>query len=142
MTATVTDHPHVAASRYRRLRHVAVLMDGLVRIPGTKFRLGLNSLIGLPPGAGDAMLTAISLWIVWEGSKLGLPRQKIMRMLGNVAVEAALGSVPVLGDVFDIVWKANLRNLAIIDRHLEHRARTSGEAGSTAAAHRTAARRT
>jgi Domain of unknown function (DUF4112) len=121
--ATVTDHPHVAAARYRRLRHIAVLMDGLVRIPGTRFRLGLNSLIGLPPGAGDAMLTAISLWIVWEGAKLGLPRAKIVRMLGNVAVEAALGSVPILGDVFDVIWKANLRNLAIIDRYLDQRDR-------------------
>ena len=93
-------------------------MDGVVRVPGTRFRLGLNSLIGLPPGAGDAMLTAISLWIVWEGSKLNLPREKIVRMLGNVAVEAALGAVPVLGDVFDVIWKANLRNLAIIEEHL------------------------
>ena len=93
-------------------------MDGVVRVPGTRFRFGLNSLIGLPPGAGDAMLTAISLWIVWEGSKLDLPREKIVRMLGNVAVEAALGSVPLLGSVFDVIWKANLRNLAIIEEHL------------------------
>ena len=93
-------------------------MDGLIRIPGTRFRLGLNSLIGLPPGAGDAMLVAISLWIVWEGAKLDLPREKIVRMLTNVAIEAALGTVPVLGDVFDVVWKANLRNLAIIEEHL------------------------
>ena len=95
-------------------------MDGILRVPGTRFRLGLNSLIGLPPGAGDAVLTAISLWIVWEGSKLGLPRHKITQMLVNVAVEAALGSVPVLGDIFDVVWKANLRNLAIIDEHLDY----------------------
>lgn len=93
-------------------------MDGVARVPGTRFRFGLNSLIGLPPGAGDAMLTAISLWIVWEGTKLGLPREKIIRMLGNVAVEAAVGAVPVLGDMFDVVWKANLRNLAIIEEHM------------------------
>jgi hypothetical protein len=93
-------------------------MDGVLRVPGTRFRFGLNSLIGLPPGAGDTMLTAISLWIVWQGSKMGLPREKIVRMLGNVAVEAALGTVPVLGDLFDIMWKANLRNLAIIEQHL------------------------
>ena len=93
-------------------------MDGLVRVPGTRFRLGLNSLIGLPPGAGDAMLTGISLWIVWEARRLGLPREKIARMLGNVAVETALGTVPVLGDLLDVVWKANLRNLAIIEKHL------------------------
>lgn len=94
-------------------------MDGLVRVPGTRFRLGLNSVIGLPPVAGDAMLTAISLWIVWEAKRLGVPREKIARMLGNVAVEAALGTVPVVGDLLDVAWKANLRNLAIIEAHLE-----------------------
>jgi len=118
MDAIVTaDFPALEA-RYRRLRQIAVLMDGFLRVPGTKFRFGLNSLIGLPPGAGDAMLAAISLWIVWQGSKLGLPREKIVRMLVNVAVEAALGSIPVLGDLFDVIWKANLRNLAIIEAHL------------------------
>ena len=123
MVAVATTDFRSLEARYRRLRHVAVLMDGVLRVPGTRFRFGLNSLIGLPPGAGDAMLAAISLWIVWQGSKLGLPREKIARMLGNVAIEAALGSVPVLGDLFDVVWKANLRNLAIIDKHLKHRER-------------------
>ncbi len=118
MVAAATTDFRALEARYRRLRHIAVLMDGVLRVPGTRFRFGLSSLIGLPPGAGDAMLTAISLWIVWEGSKLGLPREKIARMLGNVAIEAALGSVPVLGDLFDVMWKANLRNLAIIEAHL------------------------
>jgi hypothetical protein len=115
----------VADARYRRIRNVAILMDGAMRMPGTRFRLGLGSLIGLPPVAGDTLLTAISLWIVWEAQKLGLPRAKIVRMLGNIAIETALGSVPVLGDVMDVVWKANLRNLAIIDEYL-----TSGAAAT------------
>jgi hypothetical protein len=127
--AAITADFGTLEARYRRLRHVAVLMDGLMRVPGTRFRFGLNSLIGLPPAAGDAMLAAISLWIVWQGSKLGLPREKIVRMLGNVAIEAALGSVPVVGDLFDVVWKANLRNLAIIDKHLEHRKRGTDDVG-------------
>ena len=118
MDATVTADVRALEARYRRLRHVAVLMDGVLRVPGTRFRFGLNSLIGLPPVAGDAMLTAISLWIVWEGSRLGMPRHKLARMLGNVAVEAALGSVPVVGDFLDVAWKANLRNLAIIEMQL------------------------
>ena len=107
-----------ADARYRRIRNVAILMDAAVRVPGTRFRLGLGSLIGLPPVAGDTLLTAISLWIVWEAQKLGLPRAKIVRMLGNIAIETALGSVPVLGDLMDVVWKANLRNLAIIEDYL------------------------
>jgi uncharacterized protein DUF4112 len=93
-------------------------MDGAFRLPGSKFRFGLNSVIGLPPGAGDALLGAISLYIVYQGYRLGVPRADIARMLGNVAVEAAIGSVPVAGDLFDVAFKANLRNLAIIDRHV------------------------
>jgi hypothetical protein len=108
----------VDVARYRRIRNVAILMDAALRIPGTRFRVGLASIIGLPPGVGDAFLTAISLWIVWQGRLLGLPRTKIAMMLGNVAIETALGGVPVIGDVMDVVWKANLRNLAIIDAHL------------------------
>ena len=100
------DIGHVALSsvdvaRYRRIRNVAILMDAALRIPGTRFRVGLASIIGLPPGVGDAFLTAISLWIVWQGRLLGLPRTKIAMMLGNVAIETALGGVPVIGDVMD-----------------------------------------
>jgi hypothetical protein len=136
MVVTGTADFRSLEARYRRLRYVAVLMDGVLRVPGTRFRFGLNSLIGLPPGAGDTMLAAISLWIVWQGSKMGLPRGKTARMLGNVAIEAALGSVPVLGDLFDMVWKANLRNLAIIEEHLADRGlgRTQQVGSATAAA--------
>jgi hypothetical protein len=107
-----------AESRYRRIRQLAVLMDGAFRVPGTRWRFGLNSIAGLPPGAGDALLAIISLWIVWQAHELGLPRAKLTRMVGNVLVEAALGSIPILGDAMDVVWKANLRNLRIIDDHL------------------------
>lgn len=65
----------------------------------------------------DATLTLISLYIVYEAMRLGLPRAKLLRMLRNVGVEAALGTVPLLGDLFDVVWKANLRNVDIIDEH-------------------------
>jgi len=100
-----------------RLRRLAWLIDAVGRIPGTRFRIGLNSLIGLAPGAGDALLTLISLYIVYQAVQLGLPRAKILRMLLNVGIETALGTVPILGDLLDVVWKANLRNVAIIDQH-------------------------
>ena len=74
-------------------------------------------MIGLAPGAGDAVLTLISLYIVYEAARLGLPRSKIIRMLVNVAVEAQLGVVPLLGDLPDVVWKATSRNVTIIDEH-------------------------
>ncbi len=106
------------ARRLARLRRLAWIMDGAFRLPGSKFRFGLNSLIGLPPVAGDALLGAISLYIVYEGYRLGLSRAELVRMLGNVAVETAMGAVPVVGDLFDVAFKANLRNLAIIDEHV------------------------
>jgi hypothetical protein len=104
-------------AKIERLRRLAWLIDAAGRLPGTRFRFGLNSAIGLAPGAGDAVLTLISLYIVYEAVQLGLPRAKIIRMLMNVAVEAGLGVVPLLGDLLDVVWKANLRNVAIIDEH-------------------------
>ena len=104
--------------RLKRLRRLAWMMDGAFRIPGSKFRFGLNSLLGMPPVAGDVMLGAISLYIVYEGYRLGLPRTSLARMLGNVAVETAVGTVPIAGDLFDVAFKANLRNLAIIDSHI------------------------
>jgi hypothetical protein len=108
-----------AEARYRLIRRIAVLMNGAFRLPGTRFRFGLNSVVGLPPAAGDAVLAIVSLWIVWQASALGLPRTKLIRMVGNIMVEAVLGSVPVLGDLMDVAWKANLRNLKIIDDHLD-----------------------
>ncbi len=106
------------ARRLARLRRLAWIMDGAFRLPGSKFRFGLNSLIGLPPVAGDALLGAISLYIVYEGYRLGLSRADLARMVGNVAVETAMGTVPVVGDLFDVAFKANLRNLAIIEQHV------------------------
>src|SRR3954454_19102662 len=100
-------------ARIAKLRRLAWLIDALGRVPGTRFRFGLNSVIGLAPWAGDAVLVAISLYIVFEGVRLGLPRAKIVRMLLNVAVEAAFGAVPILGDLLDVAWKANLRNVDI-----------------------------
>ena len=118
---TTTDWRYAAGpvplQKIARLRRLAWLIDAIGRVPGTRFRFGLNSIIGLAPGAGDLALTLISLYIVFEAVRLGLPRPKIVRMLINVAVEAALGAFPVVGDFFDVVWKANLRNVDIIDRH-------------------------
>jgi hypothetical protein len=105
-------------TRLKRLRRLAWLIDGVFSLPGTRFRFGLNSIVGLVPVGGDAILGAVSLYIVYEAMQLGVPAPQLARMLANVALEVAGGSVPVLGDVFDMALKANLRNLAIIERHL------------------------
>ncbi len=110
-------------ARLKRLRRLAWLIDAAMRIPGTRFRFGLNSLLGLPPAIGDLTLVAVSLYFVYRASRFGLPRDKLHRMLGNVAIEALLGAVPVLGDLLDVVFKANLRNLAILEEHLSEQGR-------------------
>jgi hypothetical protein len=107
------------AVRMDRLRRLAWLMDGKFGLAGTRFRFGLNSVIGLLPVGGDAVLGAISLYIVYEAAQLGVPRRLLARMCANIALEVVGGSVPVLGDVFDMMLKANLRNLAMIERHLK-----------------------
>ena len=117
---TVQGKPIDAADRARRLariRRLAWLLDAAIRLPGTRFRFGLNSVIGLAPAAGDAAMTAVSLYIVYEAYQIGLPPAQLAKMLGNVAIEAVAGSVPVLGDLFDATFKANLRNIALIDAH-------------------------
>ena len=117
---TISSSPAAArAARLARIKRLAWLVDAAFVLPGTRFRFGLNSVIGLAPGGGDLVLGAISLYIVHQARALGVPRQQLMRMIGNVAVEVAGGSVPVLGDLFDVALKANLRNIRIIEQHLQ-----------------------
>ena len=118
MSPTTIEHGAAdAAAVLKRLRTIAWAVDGAFRLPGTRFRFGLNSVIGLTPAAGDAVLAAISLYIVNEARKLGLPKDKIARMVANIGVEAAAGAVPLVGTLFDMGFKANLRNIAIIEEH-------------------------
>lgn len=101
-----------------RVTLVAKLMDSAFLIPGLNRRIGLDSVIGLVPGVGDALSAALASYIIWEARQLGLPRWKIARMIGNVAVDTAIGAIPLAGDVFDVFFKANERNLRIIHDHL------------------------
>jgi hypothetical protein len=106
------------AARLARLRKLAWLIDNSFGLPGTRFRFGLNSVIGLLPVGGDAVLGALSLYIIYEAAQLGVPRHKLLRLLANVGVEVFGGSIPILGDLFDMALKANLRNLRIIEDDL------------------------
>ena len=101
-----------------RITLLAKLLDNAFVIPGLNRRVGLDSVIGLVPGVGDAISAALASYIIWEARQLGLPRWKIARMIGNVAVDTALGAIPLAGDVFDIFFKANERNMRIIHEHL------------------------
>ncbi|MDX7950198.1 DUF4112 domain-containing protein [Lichenihabitans sp. Uapishka_5] len=119
MTAFASFQPTVTqAARLAKLRRLAWLLDAAFVVPGTKFRFGLDGIVGLAPGIGDTLMGLTSLYIVWEARKLGLPAGKLARMVANVGVETLVGSVPVVGDLFDAAFKANLRNLAIVEDHL------------------------
>jgi uncharacterized protein DUF4112 len=93
-------------------------LDAGIRIPGTNLRFGLDPILGLIPGAGDAAGAVLSGWILVEAVRLGASRATFLRIAGNVVLDAGLGAVPMIGDIFDFAWKANLRNVALLERHL------------------------
>lgn len=98
----------------RRLDSLAYLLDDSIPIPGTGRRVGLDAVIGLVPGVGDAAGSLLSAYIVVEAARLGAPLPVLLRMVLNVGVEALVGAVPFLGDLFDAWWKANDRNVRLL----------------------------
>lgn len=107
--------------RLNQVRMIARMMDDSFRVPGTKIRFGLDTILGLVPGLGDVVTSAISLLIVHHAWQSGASKLTIARMLGNVAVDFLIGSVPVAGDLFDFAWKANRRNARLLEAHLNKR---------------------
>jgi hypothetical protein len=91
-------------------------MDELVRVPGTRIRFGLDALIGLIPGAGDVVTSGVSAYMLLAATRLGASPAVIARMAGNIVLDLVVGAIPVLGDVFDIGWKANVRNAALLEK--------------------------
>lgn len=107
--------PTRATPDLRRARLVARVLDDLVPIPGTSWRVGLDPLLGLVPGVGDWIGWAASLHLIAGAARSGADAATLLRMAGNVLLDAVVGSVPVLGDAFDLAWKANDRNLALLE---------------------------
>ena len=104
----------------RRLARLAWLLDNSIPLPGTKFRIGLDALLGLIPGFGDVVGVLFSSYIVREAARLGAPPALLARMAWNVAIEGIVGMVPFVGDVFDAAWKANQRNYVLLEAHLQN----------------------
>jgi hypothetical protein len=104
------------------------LLDNAFTIPGTRLRFGVDAIIGLVPGLGDAVSALFSAYLVLQASRLGAPRAVVTRMIANVAIDTLVGWIPVLGDAFDVVWKSNLKNMALLEEHLQHP--TAAKAGS------------
>lgn len=102
----------------RRARALARVLDSAIGVPGTPLRIGLDSILGLIPGGGDVAGALLSGYIVLTAARRGAPRAVIGRMLVNVLVDTTVGAIPVLGDLFDVAYKANLRNVELLERHV------------------------
>ena len=106
---------------YARVEALARVMDSIVAIPGTNVRIGVDALLGLVPVVGDVISQAISSYIIWEARRMGVSRWTMARMVGNSLVDMAVGVVPLVGDAFDVAFRANLKNLALLKADLERR---------------------
>jgi hypothetical protein len=116
-TATVISPTDAdSKDRVQRLRTLAWLLDNSIPLPGG-YRIGVDALIGLVPGVGDAIGAVLSAYIVNEARAMGAPRSVLMRMMGNVMIETVIGSIPLAGDLFDAAFKANSRNLALLAQY-------------------------
>jgi hypothetical protein len=103
--------------RLRRLSTIARLMDTAIGIPGTRLRFGADSVFGLVPVVGDAGGALVGLYMVNEARRLGVPSEKLARMIGNIAADTLIGAVPVAGDIFDVFFKSHRRNMDLILDH-------------------------
>jgi hypothetical protein len=109
--------PSESQTDLRRARAIARVLDSAVGVPGTPIRIGLDAVLGLVPGAGDIAGAVLSGYIVLMGLRSGVPRVVIWRMLTNIGIDTLFGSVPVLGDLFDVAYKSNLKNVDLLERH-------------------------
>lgn len=109
--------PEIVDPRLADVETLARWMDDAVPLPGP-FAIGLDGLLGLIPGIGDAIGALISLYIVWRGIQMGVPRVTIARMLTNIGIDTVVGSIPIVGDTFDFAWKSNKMNVELLREHL------------------------
>jgi Domain of unknown function (DUF4112) len=114
--SSIANPPHLA--RIQRLRRFGRLMDSAIGIPGTKFRVGLDPIIGLIPGGGDTAGLIFSSYIVLEAARMGASKSTLSTMAFNILLETVVGTVPVVGDIFDVTWKSNIRNIELLEEHL------------------------
>jgi len=114
---------------YRRLNSLSTLMDDAFLFPGTDIRFGLDVLVGLIPVIGDVGGALVSLYIIATARQMGLSKWDTARMLGNVALELLLGSIPIVGDIFDVGWRANRRNMSILAKYLPKEEQSNRKSG-------------
>ena len=105
-------------ARWKRVRLLSRLLDEQFRIPGTTYRVGLDGLLGMIPGVGDAAGALLSTYILYEAIRLGAPKIVLLRMVANIGIDTVLGAIPVAGDIFDVAWKANKKNTTLLHAYL------------------------
>ena len=116
------------AAAERRIKRVTNVLDELVTVPGTGQRVGLDPIVGLIPVVGDAVAAGVGLWVIGEAARFGVPRIVLGRMTVNLLIDLAIGAIPLLGDLYDVAFRSNSRNLALFRRHaLDATASTRGE---------------
>lgn len=114
--ANTLNQSHVAS--LRRLRRISHLLDNAIPIPGTKYRIGLDPILGLIPGGGDLIGSIFAGYVVFKSAQMGVPRETLVQMATNIVFDTVAGTVPVAGDLFDVAWKANIKNIELLDAHL------------------------
>jgi hypothetical protein len=118
-TATSALPPGEFEESFARIEVLAKALDSAIRIPGTNVVMGADAILGLVPVVGDAISGLIASYIIWEARRLGAPRWLVARMAMNTTIDTLVGSIPVFGDVFDVAYKSNLKNVALLKRHAE-----------------------
>ena len=113
------DDAYARRAALERLEQLSILLDTALFIPGTNIRFGADAIVGLFPGIGDAITTALSAYLVYEAYRLGAPRHLLARMIANVAFDGVMGVVPFAGDVLDVLFRANRRNVRLLREWLE-----------------------
>ena len=108
----------------KKLDRVAWYLDSAVPIPGTRLRLGVDPLIGLVPVVGDTIGALLSCYILNQASRMGAPLSVLVRMVFNILIDAMVGAIPLLGDLFDVAWRANRRNVELLRRYQDQPTRT------------------
>lgn len=117
-SATAPDTAEIASTLVR-LETLARVLDSAVKLPGSEIRIGVDALIGLVPVIGDLVSGLISSYVILEARRLGVSRWTLARMATNTTIDTLIGAVPIVGDVFDVAYRANVRNVAILRRHIE-----------------------
>jgi len=118
-----TDLMPEEAARLARIEHVeslARLMDSQFHIPGTSLKLGLDTIIGLIPGIGDTIGLLVAGYIVGQSAHIGIPKRTVLQMIFNIFIDWLIGLVPIIGDIFDMGWKGNNKNAALLRKHFEN----------------------